>query len=245
MNSNNQYNELDRPINFSYQTPTASFLKSIKDNDACIEILNQNRILIENVYYKQNIPGSISTIFIRKFILQKLLEALELLPLDFGFVIFDGFRSRELQRGLYDSIYRSLKIKHPNLSENELAQETRKFVAHPHDPGHFEVPPHLSGGAIDIGLTYHGKILNMGTAFDDLTEMASTDFFEKDFDPSFCLDKKSWIDFRKNRRLLFHSLSSVGFTNWKHEWWHFDIGNCVWAQEFGLSWIYGPMKLNN
>jgi D-alanyl-D-alanine dipeptidase len=241
MNSKTQ-KILETPIRFSYLSPTDSFLKSINDNDSCVEISNRRGILVENAYHKQNIPGSIPQIFIRKFLFQKLLESLESLLPDYGFVIFDGYRSIELQRGLYQSIRNSLKLKFPHLSEKELALETKKFVAHPDEPGYFEVPPHLSGGAIDIGLICQGKILDMGAPFDDLTEKASTDFFEKNFDPSYGIDEKSWIDFRKNRRLLFHSLTSVGFTNWKHEWWHFDIGNCVWSQELGIPWIYGPME---
>lgn len=78
----------------------------------------------------------------------------------------------------------------------------------------------------------------MGTGFDDLTEKAETDFFERPVDSKLQTSEASWDSIRKHRRILFHSLRSVGFTNWKYEWWHFDIGNCVWAQELGIQWIY-------
>lgn len=172
-------------------------------------------------------------------------EALQVLPSDYGLVVFDGYRSRETQSGLFLAYSQQIKEKNPNFSEEELYRETRKYVAHPDEPSRFEVPPHISGGAVDIGLTDRaGNILDMGTPFDDLTERSATDFFEAPFDRSFGFTEKQWIDFRVRRRILFHSLVSVGFTNWPHEWWHFDMGNCVWSNVIGLPWIYNEMAIS-
>jgi D-alanyl-D-alanine dipeptidase len=81
----------------------------------------------------------------------------------------------------------------------------------------------------------------MGTDFDDLTEKAATDYFERPYDSNSNRDEASWESLRIHRRILFHSLRTVGFFNWKYEWWHFDIGDCVWSQELGLPWIYDSM----
>lgn len=161
----------------------------------------------------------------------------------FGFVVFDAFRTKQTQEGLFEAYSKQISKRNPHLTEDQLYHETRKYVAHPNEPSRFEIPPHNSGGAIDIGLTENNVNIEMGTEFDDLTERAATNFFEKPFDPSVGINEQEWEKIRERRRLLFHTLVSVGFTNWSHEWWHFDLGNCVWAGEIGLPWIYDSMPV--
>ena len=34
----------------------------------------------------------------------------------------------------------------------------------------------------------------------------------------------------------------VGFINYKVEWWHYDIGDCMWANEHDIHWFYPSME---
>lgn len=224
-----------------YKKPTSEFIANIHAGEAALRVSERPGLIIDNKYFKSGIRGSLPSIFLRSFLVQRLHTALETIGPEYGFVIFDGYRSKETQEGLFESYFEQIKRKNPDLSEEELHKETRKYVAHPNEPSRFEIPPHNSGGAVDIGLTHLGRTLDMGTDFDDLTEKASTDFFERQFDAQFGIDESRWNKVRLNRRILFHALVSVGYTNWKYEWWHFDIGNCVWAQELGVPWIFDSM----
>ena len=233
------------PITFQYKAPSQSLLDSIKDQSGPVELSQNQRIQVDCRYFKKGIKGSHPKIFLREKLRNAMNEALSLLDPSYGFVVFDGYRSRETQEGLFSSYSDEIKSKNPSFTKEELYLETRKYVAHPDEPSRFEVPPHLSGGAVDIGLTFKGKPLNMGTDFDDLTDKASTDYFEKKYETSLGERETEWVAIRENRRILFHSLKAVGFTNWKFEWWHYDMGNCVWAQELGQNWIYDKMEIKD
>jgi D-ala-D-ala dipeptidase len=34
----------------------------------------------------------------------------------------------------------------------------------------------------------------------------------------------------------------LGFVNYSAEWWHYDLGDCIWATTFNLDWLYGSME---
>lgn len=234
---------MGRPIISAYSMPTQGFIKKIKAQADPTEISKGPGISIDNRYYDTGIEGSAERVYLRAFLINMLHEALKNLTPDYGFIIYDGYRTKETQAGLFKSYFDQIKTRYPEKSDEEIHIETRKFVSHPDEQSRFEILPHNSGGAVDIGLSFLGKSTNMGTDFDDLTEKASTNYFERDYEPQSQISPKEWETIRTNRRILFHALCSVGFTNWKHEWWHFDIGNCVWAQELKVPWIYDSMDV--
>jgi D-alanyl-D-alanine dipeptidase len=104
-------------------------------------------------------------------------------------------------------------------NKEEVMELAKKFVSFPSkDP--FKPFVHSTGGAIDLTIiNENNEELNMGTEFDDFTDMAATDFFENSFND----------EIKKNRRLLFGILTKVGFTNLPSEWWHYDYGDSFWA----------------
>ena len=70
---------------------------------------------------------------------------------------------------------------------------------------------HLTGRAVDITLAdTAGNYLDMGTDFDDFTDLAHTG--------AIGLTKTQL----GNRELLKTSMETAGFTAWPYEWWHFD-----------------------
>ena len=80
---------------------------------------------------------------------------------------------------------------------------------------------HSFGMAVDITLaTRGGAELDMGTPFDDLTEL-SHPVFEEQFLASGQLSAGQVA----NRRLLREVMESTGWQGISREWWHFDGGN--------------------
>jgi len=67
----------------------------------------------------------------------------------------------------------------------------------------------------------------MGTIFDDFSDRAATNYFEGMVTEK-THDNGTSIPLH-NRRLLYSIMTSVGFTNYFAEWWHFDYGNQFWA----------------
>jgi D-alanyl-D-alanine dipeptidase len=70
----------------------------------------------------------------------------------------------------------------------------------------------------------------MGTEADEIAPASVTRWFEEHPEEPFTT----------NRRLLFHAMTSAGFTNYLGEWWHFDYGNQRWANVSGVGTaLYG------
>lgn len=149
----------------------------------------------------------------------RLAEAAELLPDGFGLAVFDAWRPLSLQRRIFDHFY-------PPGSALELG-----FVSTP-SPSPATPPPHLTGGTFDLTLTWSGRPLSLGTAFDEFTARAHTGALELEPEPSIERDL---------RRLLVATLMRVGFVAYAAEWWHFEYGTRRWAAHTGTDPIYGAV----
>lgn len=79
----------------------------------------------------------------------------------------------------------------------------------------------------------------MGTTFDYFEPKAGTRYFEDKIELG---EELSGLELAalKNRRLLYHLLNDVGFTNYREEWWHFDYGDQFWGKLSGDAAVYGP-----
>jgi D-alanyl-D-alanine dipeptidase len=161
--------------------------------------------------------------FVRREVYEMLKNAQENLPDGYRLRIWDTWRPLSLQKELYE-VYRQSIIDTFNLSslsQSEQNEFISKYIAIPSENPD-SPPAHTTGGAVDLTLIdVDGNELDMGTAFDDFSEKAETDYFEKHgFDGSVV---------RKNRRILKSAMESAGFTNLPSEWWHYDYGNRNWA----------------
>jgi D-alanyl-D-alanine dipeptidase len=95
---------------------------------------------------------------------------------------------------------------------------------------------HSTGGAVDVTLvTEQNELIEMGTGFDSFTAEARTDFFEKK-------GNTKYNEVAKNRRILFFSMTEAGFTNFPHEWWHYDYGDLLWASFTEIPSVYYGVK---
>lgn len=185
------------------------------------------QMLVSPQYALQKLPGAEIELYARPEVQAKLVEASKLLPEGHRFVILDAWRAMETQQALFDQMCRFVARDFPDYTPEEIEQAALRIVALPSlDPN--KPSPHHTGGAIDLSIVDpQGRLLDMGSPFDDISERARTDFYESS------AATEAEITARDNRRLLYHIMTSVGFTNYAEEWWHFDFGNQNWA------WVTG------
>jgi D-alanyl-D-alanine dipeptidase len=95
-------------------------------------------------------------------------------------------------------------------------------------------PPHSTGAAIDLTLEdATGKELDMGCPIDETTERAYPDHYASAAAPPLRA-------FHERRELLNAAMSAAGFSRHGNEWWHFSLGDQLWAWSRGQpAAIYG------
>ncbi|WP_186643599.1 M15 family metallopeptidase [Fluviispira vulneris] len=232
----------ETPIEFVYKTPSQEDINWLKANAKPMPIDQNFRIKSLHSYKELKLKGVLNKMYTRSALVLKLNQILECLPHNFSFIIFDAFRTIETQFDLFRYIYEQQKDLHPALSHEEIFVRTKEFVVHPDETSRYKIPPHNSGGAVDLTLAVDGKALNMGTDFDCVSDYSHTNWFEQNFSEGSGYTKEEWSDIRKNRRLLFNAMKHVGFVNYTAEWWHFTLGDCSWAITHDLDWYYPSLE---
>ncbi|MCL1699262.1 M15 family metallopeptidase [Lysinibacillus sp. Bpr_S20] len=185
------------------------------------------RIFIEPIYYRQKIPNSLRAIYLREGAYERLTQALLLLPNNYSFILYDGYRPFQVQQYLFSHFSIQMKQRFPHFTEQEIDKETRKYVAFP-SIDHAHLAPHLTGGAIDMTLgDVNGHALDLGTGFDEISEKSATRYFEQHPEEN--------REACEHRRLLYNCMTIAGFTNYAEEWWHYDFNNVSWARRVGAQ----------
>ncbi len=198
------------------------------------------RILVSPQYFLKSIPGALDDCFAREGTAQRLARVAGSLPDDLNLMVWDAWRSKEVQAWLFEDYRAILKRQHPDLSDADLDQLTIPFVSRPSsDPS--APSPHNTGGAVDLTLAdAAGAPLPMGAEFDEFADCAATAYYNQ-------LASRRALSpaeqtFVKNRSLLLDAMQAVGFVNYSGEWWHFDYGNQWWADATGQDHaVYGPI----
>jgi D-alanyl-D-alanine dipeptidase len=197
-----------------------------------IGVAGANHYNIEyNPPYYLRVPGSIPDLYVRRSVATKLREVnSRLLGIGLELFLFDAWRPQAIQRYFHDVWFPDwLKARQPELSGATLTQEVEKYWASP-SAGRNSPSPHSTGGAVDLTLIVSetGQPLYMGGIFDDLTETAWTDGFERQ--PVATMSDE---EARANRRLLYWAMTEAGFANNPTEWWHYSWGDQMWARLCG------------
>jgi D-alanyl-D-alanine dipeptidase len=160
---------------------------------------------------------------IRPVIIQKIQQALEILPLDKGLMIFESYRPRSRQLVLWNNINAQLKAENPDITEPELTQRAENFVANPYGFG----SGHQAAVAIDITLCeLDGTELDMGTAVQEFNIRTETAYANLP------------ADIKAHRQLLKSTLEQVGLINYPPEWWHYSYGDRLWAEVTGRDFAF-------
>lgn len=88
-------------------------------------------------------------------------------------------------------------------------------------------PPHSTGAAIDLTLeNAQGQEVDMGCPIDEISPRAYPNHFGNSA-------RSRESDFHGRRQLLDAAMSAAGFSRHPNEWWHYSLGDQLWAWASG------------
>ena len=214
----------DVAVETAFDLPPVGILKPsdshvpVRDNGEPLVTLPPD-IKLHPVYRWMGFKGVSSPPSVRIGLLERLRGASGRLPDDFELVIIDGHRDRAFQAELMD--YYS---KHSD-------QPVDDFVSDPFSTT--IIPPHTTGGAVDLSLAWRGAVLGLGTDFDTFAPESAPAWFES---------HAGRDTVRDLRRLLASVLSAEGMVPIDTEWWHWSYGDQWWAAQAGApAAVYGEV----
>ncbi len=205
--------DIKDPDSFSKIEPINSKFFCLKDGEF-FDVKMQYPIL--------NIKSAVKECYVREEVFERLKIAQNNLPHGLKLCILDAWRPFALQEELYQ-IYSKQIITQFNLKDSPLEVKQKVIAKYVSTPVKDKLEPavHTTGGAVDVTLICaDGTPLDMGTTFDAFSEKTKTNYYETHQENTII---------RNNRRILYNSMISAGFTNLPSEWWHYDFGNKFWG----------------
>ncbi|MEL6261581.1 MAG: M15 family metallopeptidase [Cyanobacteria bacterium J06626_6] len=176
--------------------------------------------------------GDRSPYFLREGVLAKLIEAQRQLQMQYPgwqLEIFDAYRPIPVQQFMVDYTFAQL-VTAAGLVPDALTPAERSRIqaqviqfwavpsADPRTP-----PPHSTGSAVDLTLrTAAGETINMGSPIDEASPRSYPNHFAKCSEPA---AQKA----HHYRSLLAAVMVGAGFRQHPNEWWHFSVGDQLWA----------------
>ena len=151
---------------------------------------------------------------VRNHVCARLQSARSVLPEGFDVIVLDGYRTLAEQQALIDH-YRA---------PSEFVASTSPDAMR---------PPHTTGAAVDLTLSWHGDPLAIGTDYDSFEPEAALEAFESGPDNVI----------RRLRRLLGITMMWAGFARYSPEWWHWSYGDDVWAAQKRCRTLYEVAEL--
>ena len=189
-------------------------------------------------------------VWYRKTAAEMLVKANELVSeLGFKLYVKDAYRPLGVQKDFWDYFMLLAKEQTGSNDHKELVAFAEQFCSNPTrfdatDPTTW--PLHITGGAVDLTLvnleTNEEALMEpKGSGYGDVshTHYAEAMVAENPTD--------EWQLIAQNRRILFNAMIEAGFTNYPHEWWHYDFGTPMYglmnnfeAPEFFYGYIANP-----
>ncbi len=160
---------------------------------------------------------------LREGVVSKLEKAQILLPKGLNFRLYEGYRHPEFQQKLFQAQLKRTTVANPGWSSAKCYQQAARLASPVKTfDGQKIVPPHSTGGALDIEIINSaGQVIDFG--------MEIKDWFRVDS----VLCESYYPDLqgaeKDNRVMLIEILESAGFVNYPREWWHFSCGDQYWA----------------
>ncbi|MBW4521725.1 MAG: D-alanyl-D-alanine dipeptidase [Scytolyngbya sp. HA4215-MV1] len=195
----------------------------------------ENYFLLESPhpYEKLGAPyDTVSPYYLREGVLAALIAAqakLQDAHPDWRIYVFDAYRPVAVQQFMVDYTFaeqlktRGISASHlTEIQKQQVWDKVYEFWAVPNaDPA--MPPPHSTGAAIDLTLVdATGEMVKMGSAIDELTSRSYPDYFAQSQQP---LEQR----FHYNRQALRQAMQAAGFQQHPNEWWHFCLGDQMWA----------------
>lgn len=148
-----------------------------------------------NSPYAGGLSGSEVAVFMRQGVVDRLVHASKLLSPGMYLMVMDAYRSLEVQTSLYEQYTNGLRQKYPDWSEDQIANETQKYVSIP-STDLSRPSPHNTGASVDVVIV----------AVDDETQRAIDDI-NMQYD---ALEKDDWqnayvLEIKKNQLLRRHA----------------------------------------
>ena len=206
----------------------------VESNEPLVEIpLEKFAVESPHPYMKLGAPyGEYSPYYLRESVVERLISAQnnlsQFLP-GWRIQIFDAYRPVAVQEFMVNYSFKQA-LQERRLKETEISstqsqkvwQEVYKIWAKPSLDKNTP-PPHSTGGAVDVTLIdEYGKIINMGSPIDELSDRSLPNYY--------ALDDNSQSGYYHERRELLHSvMEKAGFCRNPREWWHFSFGDQMWA----------------
>ena len=167
----------------------------------------------------------------------KLFDAYRPVPVQ-AFMVWREFRLQAELAGRSLASWRDtieLQERDPDLY-GVLATKVFEFWGMPSDDPRTP-PPHSTGAVVDLTLQdASGQEIDMGSPIDETTERSYPDHYANATPPPMHA-------FHENRVLLNEVMASAGFCRHRNEWWHFSLGDQMWAWAQGRSVaIYGRAR---
>ncbi|MGB3137053.1 MAG: M15 family metallopeptidase [Nodosilinea sp.] len=176
--------------------------------------------------------GKQSPYVLRAGVLTALLQAQNLLlqrRQGWKLEIFDAFRPLAVQRFMVERTFLE-RVQAWGWSLEALTEAQRdtvmdeviQFWAVPSDDP-TTPPPHSTGAALDVTLVAaNGAVIDMGSPIDEVSPRSHPDHFAYSTSPDL-------QQFHTPRALLNQVMEAAGFRRHPNEWWHFSLGDQLWA----------------
>jgi zinc D-Ala-D-Ala dipeptidase len=173
-----------------------------------------------------------SPYYLRQGVLDRVIRAqekLQHLHPGWQLQIFDAYRPVEVQQYMVDYTFKQT-VADRGLDPAQLSpaqteqiwQDVYQIWAIPS----FDLatpPPHSTGAAIDLTLVDElGVAVDMGSPIDEMSPRSLPDHYANDPNPIA-------QTYHRNRQILWQIMNYAGFIRHPAEWWHFSIGDQLWA----------------
>lgn len=205
-----------------------------ESNEPLVPIpLEQFAVESPHPYEKLGAPyGGKSPYYLRQSVVDGLIEAQsylqELYP-GWQIQIFDAYRPVAVQQFMVDYAFkqllqdRALELEALSATKQQaLWQEVYKIWAVPSN-NQATPPPHSTGAAVDLTLVdEQGNIVEMGSPIDELSERSHPDYYAQ----STIAQQQQY---HAHRQLLNQIMVKANFRRNPLEWWHFSLGDQMWA----------------
>lgn len=187
--------------------------------------------------------GDTSPYSLRQGVVDALLQAqkhLHNLQPGWRLKIFDAYRPVSVQQFMVDYTFKQLleqkNLKAEPLSETQtqgIWQQVYQIWAIPSD-NPATPPPHSTGGAVDLTLVDElGKTVEMGGEIDEMSERSHPHYYHDS-------STEAHRVYHARRELLYQVMTQSGFLRHPGEWWHFSLGDQMWAWQYSRSRGYNP-----